>query len=96
MTKLAPGSDGEARMKKVMEAAIPLGHMGRAWDIAQACLFLASPAAAFVTGHTLVVDGGERMCKRVGRPAGLRSLAEGGGGQVRLLIRAAGEVLCGV
>lgn len=63
MTKLAPGSDGEAKVKQLMSAAIPLGHMGRAWDIGQACLFLASPAAAFVTGHTLVVDGGEWMCK---------------------------------
>lgn len=63
MTKLAPGSDGEARMQKLMQAAIPLGHMGRRWDIAQACVFLASPAAAFVTGHTLVVDGGEWMCR---------------------------------
>lgn len=67
MTKLAPGSDGEARMQKLMQAAIPLGHMGRRWDIAQACVFLASPAAAFVTGHTLVVDGGEWMCRWVGR-----------------------------
>jgi 3-oxoacyl-[acyl-carrier protein] reductase len=35
--------------------------MGRAiqpTDLAQALLFLASPAAAMITGHTLMVDGG--------------------------------------
>lgn len=64
MTKLAPGSGGAAAVTKMVNASIPLGHMGRPWDIAQACLFLASPAAAYVTGHTLVVDGGEWMCKQ--------------------------------
>ena len=63
MSKLAPGSDAAAAVSKVVSASIPLGHMGRRWDIAQACLFLASPAAAFITGHTLVVDGAEWMCK---------------------------------
>ncbi|UVO54359.1 SDR family NAD(P)-dependent oxidoreductase [Sphingomonas sp. SUN039] len=36
----------------------PLRRAGTPEDIANAALFLASPAAAFVTGHTLVVDGG--------------------------------------
>ena len=63
LSKLAPGSDAAAAVGKLVNASIPLGHMGRRWDIAQACLFLASPAAAFITGHTLVVDGAEWMCK---------------------------------
>ena len=36
----------------------PLGHMGRAVDIANAIAFLASDKAAFMTGSELVVDGG--------------------------------------
>ncbi|HSE88153.1 MAG TPA: SDR family oxidoreductase [Candidatus Binatia bacterium] len=36
----------------------PLGRRGEAEDIAHAALFLASPMASFVTGQTLVVNGG--------------------------------------
>jgi NAD(P)-dependent dehydrogenase (short-subunit alcohol dehydrogenase family) len=39
-------------------ARIPLGRYGQPVDIANAAVFLASPAAGYVTGHTLVVDGG--------------------------------------
>ncbi|EFN53613.1 hypothetical protein CHLNCDRAFT_136871 [Chlorella variabilis] len=64
MAKLAPsGGAGSATAAASMSGAIPLGHMGRRWDIAMACVFLCSPAAAFITGHTLVVDGAEWMCK---------------------------------
>jgi len=37
---------------------IPLGRPGKPDDIAAAALFLASPAAAYITGHLLPVDGG--------------------------------------
>lgn len=36
----------------------PLGRMGTPEDIADACLFLSSPAARWITGQNLVVDGG--------------------------------------
>lgn len=36
----------------------PLGRMGQPEDVADACLFLASPMAAWITGTNLVVDGG--------------------------------------
>ena len=39
-------------------AKAPLGRIGQPEDVADACLFLASPAARFITGVTLVVDGG--------------------------------------
>src|SRR5207253_1968337 len=38
--------------------AQPMPRVGQPLDIANAALFLASEAAAFITGHTLVVDGG--------------------------------------
>ena len=37
---------------------IPLKKMGEAKDIANAVAFLASDRASYITGHTLVVDGG--------------------------------------
>jgi 3-oxoacyl-[acyl-carrier protein] reductase len=39
-------------------AAIPQRRMGTPQDMAGAAIFLASPLAAYVTGHTIVVDGG--------------------------------------
>lgn len=45
-------------MMKGFVASIPLGRMGEPDDIAKAALFLASPAADYVTGALLVIDGG--------------------------------------
>jgi len=39
-------------------ARLPLGRLGEPDDIANAALFLASDLASWITGHTLVVDGG--------------------------------------
>ena len=65
---LAPGfieTDMTAALNQEMRAEllkrIPLNSFGRAEDIAQAALFLASPAARYVTGQVLTVDGGMVM-----------------------------------
>ena len=42
-----------------MLASIPGGKLGHASDIAWAVRFLASPEARFITGHPLIVDGGQ-------------------------------------
>jgi 3-oxoacyl-[acyl-carrier protein] reductase len=47
----------ERQMQKLVRNT-PLRRLGTAEEIADAALFLISPAAAFITGHTLVVDGG--------------------------------------
>jgi NAD(P)-dependent dehydrogenase (short-subunit alcohol dehydrogenase family) len=51
------GGDVE-EMWRVRDAQVPMGHMGDAWDVAHAALFLASDEAKYVTGIELVVDGG--------------------------------------
>jgi NAD(P)-dependent dehydrogenase (short-subunit alcohol dehydrogenase family) len=49
-------ADPEAQRR--VERSVPLGRMGSADDCADAVLFLSSPAAQFITGTTLTVDGG--------------------------------------
>lgn len=44
--------------RKKMHARQPIGRMGRPDEIASAALYLASDEASFVTGSTLVIDGG--------------------------------------
>jgi NAD(P)-dependent dehydrogenase (short-subunit alcohol dehydrogenase family) len=49
-----PRPDGPPRER----LALPLGRRGTAWDVAYATVFLLSGEAAYVTGQSLVVDGG--------------------------------------
>lgn len=56
MTEKALGNDPE-RLNKIL-ARTPMGKMGDPEDIGWAAAFLCSPAAKFINGHTLVVDGG--------------------------------------
>jgi NAD(P)-dependent dehydrogenase (short-subunit alcohol dehydrogenase family) len=48
----------DADMVAARNAACPMGRMGTAWDVANAAVFLASDAAAYITGVCLPVDGG--------------------------------------
>lgn len=54
---LSSGIISDEQLKKNM-AAYPLGRFGRPEDIAYAIIYLLSDASSWVTGHTLVVDGG--------------------------------------
>jgi NAD(P)-dependent dehydrogenase (short-subunit alcohol dehydrogenase family) len=55
----AYGKEGDhEHLIKVRDAQCPMGHMGDAWDVAYATLFLASEEAKYVTAAELVVDGG--------------------------------------
>ena len=65
---IAPGfiqTDMTSELKEEMKTAllkqIPLGSFGEADDIASAALYLGSPAARYVTGQVLTVDGGMVM-----------------------------------
>jgi len=52
------GAENVEEMWKVRDAQCPMGHMGDAWDVAYACVYLASDESKYVTGLELVVDGG--------------------------------------
>lgn len=57
-TKFASAITGDADLAGRFVSRTPLGRWGQPDEIAGAALYLASDAASFVTGHTLVVDGG--------------------------------------
>ncbi|MBI5489262.1 MAG: SDR family oxidoreductase [Deltaproteobacteria bacterium] len=91
---VAPGVIRTAAVSKygepILEARrreIPLRRLGAPEEVAEAVCFLASPAAAYITGVTLAVDGGARLAGHrwpieLGpdeRPAAAPGGAEGGG-----------------
>ncbi|HEU5449402.1 MAG TPA: SDR family oxidoreductase [Acidimicrobiia bacterium] len=68
VTALAPGIVKTDMAGALVEAGgseltsrFPLGRLGEPEDIAAAALFLASPAASWITGEVLVVDGGQLL-----------------------------------
>ncbi|HSQ61975.1 MAG TPA: SDR family oxidoreductase, partial [Polyangiaceae bacterium] len=52
------GSGSPGQLKSKFVSRIPLGRLGTPDDVARAVLFLVSEAADYITGSTLVVDGG--------------------------------------
>jgi len=57
-TPFIAGLVAQPELVQRIEAMTPLRRLAEASEIASAVLYLASPAAAMVTGHTLLVDGG--------------------------------------
>lgn len=61
---IAPGATvtertgGDAEYEKTWSRITPMGRPARVDDIAQAALFLVSPASRHITGQSLVIDGG--------------------------------------
>jgi NAD(P)-dependent dehydrogenase (short-subunit alcohol dehydrogenase family) len=53
------GALADERMAGRIMSRIPLGRVATAEEIAEVVCFLASPAAAFITGATLIADGGQ-------------------------------------
>jgi 7-alpha-hydroxysteroid dehydrogenase len=51
-----------------MIAVTPMGRIGEAAEAAEAALFLASPAAGFITGQIVAVDGGRLVLDPLASP----------------------------
>jgi NAD(P)-dependent dehydrogenase (short-subunit alcohol dehydrogenase family) len=56
--RLLADSDDPAAMRRSLEARQPMGRLGTPEEVAGAALYLASDDAAFITGTSLVIDGG--------------------------------------
>lgn len=69
-TELAHLHYGDDAAQARVAASVPLGRLGEPRDVADACLFLASPLASYVTGASLLLHGGGE------RPAFLDAVKE--------------------
>ncbi|TFW39865.1 MULTISPECIES: SDR family oxidoreductase [Pseudomonas] len=52
---------GDAQVNADIASRVPLGRLGAPQDIAGAMLFLASDLASYITGQTIIVDGGSTL-----------------------------------
>jgi NAD(P)-dependent dehydrogenase (short-subunit alcohol dehydrogenase family) len=57
-TSLTEAATSNAGIRAYVEGLIPMRRWGRAQEVAEAILFLASPVSSFTTGADLTVDGG--------------------------------------
>ncbi len=58
LTPLTQSTFDDPQMRADLLKRIPLGRVGQPEDVASAVVFLSSPGADLITGHTLLVDGG--------------------------------------
>lgn len=63
-TRVREWNQPREQVEAERNAKVPLGRQGTAWDVANAALFLASEEADFVTGISMLVDGG-RILNRI-------------------------------
>jgi 3-oxoacyl-[acyl-carrier protein] reductase len=75
-TDLAKDGGATSVFTAGLEAAIPLGRLGRIEEIAGMFAFLASDQAAFITGQSIVVDGGQLAVQFGSEPVRLRAASQ--------------------
>lgn len=56
LARMMGGDDSEIRKKMI--ARLPIGRLGESEEVAEVVVWLCSPAASYVVGHDLVIDGG--------------------------------------
>ena len=58
LTEKAAMHFGEGQIREAVERTVPMGRMATPRDVADVCLFLASPLASYVTGASVLLHGG--------------------------------------
>jgi len=57
-SEMTEGGLAQGGIEEKMASGNPMGRIGESGELASACLFLAAPASSYVTGTTVLVDGG--------------------------------------
>jgi len=60
ISRLAPAQDAQETLRELL-ISIPVSRLGKPEEVAQAVLFLCSPAASYITGQAIYVNGGYGM-----------------------------------